>query len=87
MKIISLELLDKDGNDISNYLSSKLRGGASSENKRLSLNYLESFNVSPKIEWARLLVPSTRSESISLESLCSLVDSTCDLISQEYHSF
>lgn len=87
VRIINLELLDKDGNDISNYLSSKLRGGTSSKNKRLHLNYLDSSNISPRVEWIRLLVPSTRSESISLESLCPLVDSTCDLISQEYHSF
>lgn len=87
IKIVHLDLLGNDGEDLACYFSTKLRGGDPSDYKALDLRYSSDIRVRPQLCKVRLLVPSTRSESISISSLNAVITSFYGQIYKEYHSF
>jgi hypothetical protein len=87
IKVVHLDLLSSDGEDLTSYFSAKLRGGDPSDYKTLDLKYSSDIVAKPHLCEARLLVPSTRSEALAISSLSVVITSLCDQIYKEYHSF
>ena len=84
-KIVHLSLLDKNSNVINKHFLPNLCGVSSGSFKILKLNRSNEKGKAPKIYWVKLFTASTRSESISIDSLDQFVSSFCSSISQEYH--
>ena len=86
MKIACLDLTRDGREDMLGYSYARLSGDIDGHKavriKRLNEN---SSELNP--DRVRVLVPGTRSESISLDSLGPIIGSVCSLISEEYHSF
>lgn len=86
-KIVHLDLLDSNGDSVSEHFFKRLKSCALSKQKMLKLGSLDDHGVNIKIDTVRLFTASTRSESISIDGLKPIVKSICSLIYEEYHSF
>lgn len=84
-KIVHLDVVDESGNDIKRYFRPSLCGASGSNFKLLKLLRLNDESKNINANRVKLITASTRSESISIESLMPFVNSFCCSISKEYH--